>query len=472
MSEVTSDLEAEKGLLDAVVAAEEQVVKKEADTVSRASNTFALFHTNVGLAVKRKGDDWDESAPVLLKMEGDVALAEMRAAQAEHERDGLKQALTGQAKLIASLIGMLARSNALVGDGAEMLRNLSTSTMTAEDIATRLQTIVEINNKAFTDVIDVATKSVSSTRKTAFATLKFPPPKKTSLSETTTVLRPRPSGGNRRTSLNGMGSPGRRGHGMRSPRRASAMRPGLSNTVHRKVVEKKSVRWAVPINPDESYTAPQAPSDDLAPGPVASQSLENEWEDDKTDDSLAIGSTSSASLSLDAAALSWSTTSASSSRPSPHTAFTLGTSGRRVRDTESMKSKSPLGSLEEEKDTDSTPRRIVLGDYNQLASTSKSLNNGNRLTTSANKARRRSNVGPVRNDHRARRRSSLIPQLSPTHRDSGSTAAPQSAPTTKSPRKPKRSSLLGALTGGRIRPSLLKIGVETPTSAGAKPSWK
>jgi kinesin family protein 18/19 len=473
MSELTSDLEAEKGLLDAVVAAEEQVVKKEADTVSRASNTSALFHTNLGLAVKRKGDDWDESAPVLLKMEGDVALAEMRAAQAEHERDGLKQALTGQAKLIASLIGMLARSNTLVGDGAEMLQNLSTSSMTAEEIATRLQTIVEINNKAFTDVVGVATKSVSSTGKTAFATLKFPPSKRTSLSGNTTALRPRTSGGNRRTSLNGMGSPGRRGHGMRSPRRASAMRPGLSNTVHRKVVaEKKSVRWAVPINPDESYTAPQASSDDVAPGPVASQSLENEWEDDRTDDSLAIGNTSSASLSLDAAALSWSTTSASSSRPSPHTASALGVSGRRMRmDTESMKLKSPLSSLEEEKDTDSTPRR-VLGDYNQLASTSKSLSNGSRLTASASKARRRSNVGPVRNDHRARRRSSLIPQLSPIHRDSGNAAAPQSAPMKKSPKKPKRSSLLGALTGGRIRPSLLKIGVETPTSAGAKPSWK
>lgn len=473
MGELTSDLETEKGLLNAVVAAEEQVINKEADTISRASNTSTLFNTNVGLAVKRKGDDWDESAPVLLKMEGDVALSEMRAVQAEHERDGLKQALTGQAKLIASLVGMLARSNALVSDGAQMLQNMSESSMTVEEIASKLQTIVEVNDKAFTEVIGVATKSVVTKGKAGLASITVPPPpKRTSVAGGSSVTRPRPSGGNRRNSLNGLGSPGRRGHGMKSPRRASVIRPSANNTASRKVpVEKKSVRWAVPINPDESYVAPPTSS---GPDSAVAVSPDNEWEDERTDDSLAIGGTSNSSLSLDAAALSWSASSAPSRKASPLVASAPGSINRRTKmDSDLLKSKSTLDSLVEEKETDSTPKRTILGEHNQPDSSSEDPNRSIKYTPSANKlSRRRSHIGPMRNDHRARRRSSLIPQLSPAGRDAMKAAAIEGAPAKKSPKKAKRASLLGALTGGRIRPSLLKIGVETPSSSSAKPSWK
>ncbi|KIM29533.1 hypothetical protein M408DRAFT_328780 [Serendipita vermifera MAFF 305830] len=437
--ELTSDLETEKALLSSVATAEEEVIKKEADTLSRASNTAAMFTTNVGLAQKRKGEDWDESAPALLKMEGDVVLAEMRAAQAEHERDGLKNALTGQAQVIAALVGMLARTNALVGDGARMLNTLSESGTTPEEIATKLQTIVEINDKAFSEVIGVSTKSVAPTGKTAFTNLSAPPApaarKRTSFTGANIAVRPRQSTGARRTSLNGLGSPGRRGHGFKSPRKQSSMRPNPANA--RKVAEKKSVRWAVPIDPAADLADPTTPT----PKATALPTIESqEWEDDRTDDSSTSAAEASTSMSLDAAALSWgNSNSASAQKPQDQSGD---------QDPESK----VLITLKEEDEP--TPRRTVLGDHNP----------------SVGKGRRKSITGPTRSD-RPRRRSSLIPQLSPRHSSASKAVEPPAH--RKSPKKPKRNSLLGALSSSRmIRPSLLKIGVETPTSTSAKPSWK
>jgi kinesin family protein 18/19 len=441
--ELTSDLETEKSLLTSVAAAEEEVIKKEADALARASNTAAMFTTNVGLAQKRKGgEDWDESAPALLKMEGDVVLAEMRAARAEQERDGLKMALGGQAKVVTALIGMLARTNTLVGDGARMLNALSESNTTPGEIAARLQALVEINDKSFGDIIGVSTNSVAPKGKAAFTTLLAPPlpsaaRKRTSLTSNTSS-RPRTSVGSRRTSLNGLASPGRRGHGFKSPRKQSAMRQSVGKS-HKAATERKSVRWAVPINPDSLPEEPVTPT----PKVVSLPAVEQEWEDDRADDSSTSGATSfsgSSSLSLDAAALSWSSSS------------TTGTGRRTKNESDGLGSKTILPSLKEENEP--TPRRTVFGDYNATASTSK--------------ARRRSNVGPTRSD-RPRRRSSLIPQLSP--RDKNLSKPAETSSQRKSPKKPKRSSLLGALTSARmIRPSLLKIGVEAPT--GPKPTWK
>ena len=443
--ELTSDLETEKGLLGSVAAAEEEVIRKEANTLARAANTAAMFTTNVGLAQKRKGgEDWDESAPALLQMEGDVVLAEMRAAQAEHERDGLRNALTGQAKVIAALVGMLARTNALVGDGARMLNTLSESNTTPAEIATKLQTIVEINDRAFSDVIGVSTKSVATTSRTAFANLSAPAPpparKRTSFTGANISVRPRPSAGSRRASLNGLASPGRRGHGMRSPRKQSSMRPN-TGAARKAAVDKKSVRWAVPIDPEGDAAEPSTPTPKAAPLPTIDS---QEWEDDRTDDSstsAAGGIEGSSSMSLDAAALSWSSSSQG----------TNSTASQGQGTDQDPESKPALATLKEENEP--TPRRTVFGDHN---------------TASASKGRRRSNTGPTRTD-RLRRRSSLIPQLSPRHSSASKALEPPAH--RKSPKKPKRNSLLGALTSAKmIRPSLLKIGVETPT--GPKPSWK
>lgn len=446
--DLTSDLETERGLLSSIATAEEEVVRKEADTLARASNTASMFTTNVGLALKRKpGEDWDESAPALLKLEGDVVLAEMRAAQAEHERDGLRNALTGQAKVITALVGMLARTNALVGDGARMLNSLSESNLTPEAVAAKLQTIVEINDKAFSDVIGVSTKSVAPTGKTAFATLAAPPPlsatrKRTSFTGANVVVRPRPSAGSRRASLNGIASPGRRGHAMRSPRKQSSMRSNANAA--RKVADKdkKSVRWAVPINPTDETTEPTTPTPKATPLPTIES---QEWEDDRTDESSSSAPSAvegTSSMSLDAAALSWANSSSTD---------TSATGNAEGADQDS-ESKIGLPTLQEENDP--TPRRTVFGDHN--------------VTGSASKGRRRSITGPTRSD-RPRRRSSLIPQLSPRHSSASKVAEPPAH--RKSPKKPKRNSLLGALSSARmIRPSLLKIGVETPTSG--KPSWK
>ncbi|PVF94748.1 kinesin-domain-containing protein [Serendipita vermifera] len=445
--ELTSDLETEKELLKSIANAEEEVIRKEADTVNRGTSTDALFKTNVGLAQKRTSDEWDEFAPALLKMEGEVALAEMRAARAEHERDGLKAALAGQAKVVAALVGMLARTNVLIGDGAQLLRTLSDSAMTPEEIASKLQTAVELNTKSFSEILGVSTQPVSTTGKSAFSNLtaQAPPKKRPSPIGVASATRPRSSASGRRSSLGGLGSPGRRGHGFKSPRRPSSIRQSISIS-RRGDADKKSVRWAVPIKPDESYVEPVTPTQKNAvPLPTA----ENEWEDDKTDDSSVTGSASGASVSLDAAALSWS----KGSTPPPSAGTNVP--GQRIK-MGALKSKTALGSLKEENEP--TPRRTILGDLNGTPSAQED-------STSNHKIRKKSTVGPVRSP-RPRRRSSLIPQLSPMHKE-----GTKSDPSTKrSPKKSKRNSLLSVLTTSRMRPSLLKIGVETPTNS--KPSWK
>jgi kinesin family member 18/19 len=444
--ELTTDLETEKELLSSIAATEDSLIQKGSDTVNRGTSTDALFKTNVGLAQKRTSEEWDESAPALLKMEGEVALAEMRAAQAEHERDGLKVALAGQAKVVAALVGMLARTNVLIGDGAQLLRAISDSAMTPEEIANKLEMAVNLNNKSFNDVLGVSVQPLPTNGKSAFSSLKSQPVQKKRPSPigVPSVPRPRSSAGGRRSSLGGLGSPGRRGHGFKSPRRQSVMRQSISIS-RRGEAEKKSVRWAVPIKPDESYVEPVTPTQQsTVPLPAA----ENEWEDDKTDDSSVTGSMSGASLSLDAAALSWS-----NGTTPPSTATNVP--GQRIK-MAALKSKTALSSLKEE--NESTPRRTILGDLNG-APTSQDTSASN------NKIRKKSNVGPVRSP-RPRRRSSLIPQLSPMNKSA--TAADLS--TKKSPKKSKRNSLLTALTTSRMRPSLLKIGVETPTNA--KPTWK
>ncbi|KAG8798504.1 kinesin-like protein Klp5 [Serendipita sp. 411] len=452
--DIPAELESEKCLLNAIIAAEEATISKEADTIARGNNTAALFSTNIGMAQKRKGDDWDELAPTLIKLEGDAALAEMRAAQAEHERDGMKAALEGQAKVITMLVGMLARTNTLINAGAQMIHSTTETPMPPEDVASRLLNLVEINEKTFTDVIGTSIKPVSTTgSKNSFSTLAPPPSKKrTSLSG---ASRPRSASGNRRTSL-GLGSPPRRVHGsshgharaMKSPRRMSAMRTSASTT-HKSAAEKKSVRWAVPIKPDESYVEP-IPIESTSPieNTSAGATAESEWEDDpeRTDESTTEGA--SLSTSLDAAALSWS----SSSGSSVGTVTSGGSSGKNVT--------TQLSSLKEENEP--TPGRKILGDLNQ-ASASRVLSSSNA------KAQKQSTVGPTRSD-RPRRRSSLIPKLSPSHK--GSPKPIDTPSNRKSPKKPKRNSLLGALTSGRMRPSLLKIGVDPSTNSTSKPTWK
>ncbi|KAG8811054.1 kinesin-like protein Klp5 [Serendipita sp. 399] len=461
--DVPAELESERRLLGAIAAAEEATINKEADAIARGTNTAALFTTNVGLAQKRRGDDWDELAPTLIKLEGDAVLAEIRAAQAEQERDGMKAALEGQAKVIATLVGMLARTNTLINDGAQILRSSTEGSISPEDVASRLQTLVEINEKAFNDIIGTSITSVAATgSKSSFSTLAPPPSKKRSSLNNAHAPRSRSSIGNRRTSL-GLGSPPRRvhgsnhgyGHAIKSPRRMSAMRAS-ANTTRKPVTEKKSVRWAVPIKPDESYVEPVTES--ASPSNPAETSAaamaESEWEDDqeRTDESSTI-EVASLSNSLDAAALSWS----SSSGSSVGTVTSGGSVGKKAK----METpRSTLGSLKEENEP--TPGRKVLGDLN-YASASRVL------ASTSTKSQKQSTVGPMRSD-RPRRRSSLIPKLSPNHK---STPKPVDTPSKrKSPKKPKRSSLLGALTSGRMRPSLLKIGVDPSTNSSSRPTWK
>jgi len=192
----------------------------------------------------------------------------------------------------------------------------------------------------------------------------------------------------------------------------------------RKAGEKKSLRWKDEAGEgdlvDSSMHAPPGSSD--AGSKSSTSALDSEWEDEKTEDSLAsINHSSILSSSMSRASVP---------------ALGVAKKGRSSRmDPNYMKAKRPtLGSLMEDDETGAAAMRKVspLTDRaNRLpemgASTSslknplsKSLNHLDDNTpptrlggaTPRSTARRRSNIGPVRTE-KARRRSSLLQQPSP-----------------------------------------------------------
>ena len=482
--------------------------------IQRSSNSTAMFDATMRAVSERKSEKLDEVSFETIKLETSCKKATMEQLKAESERDAMRDAVADMADVMVKIVGMLGRCTIMVGEAANAL-NASIDEggdvgLIAKKIAITLDNMREKNDEVFRRLLGHSTESYNL--KDHFELSVFDNFQNYGanfgrrVSSGPAVLQQTArSTGSRRSSTYGnmsiSASPPRRPH--KSPRKS--LRSSLVSQPYRRAPEKekkgqkstKNVQWrdeagrgdiddggskvastitlqVIPPSPSESTTVkPSA----RAPSPLqrcsSSMGSESEWEDDneKTDDSVSISflssSTSVSSTQLSSSILS--RTSTKRSRPSR-------------LDPSFLKSKSKpsaLGSLREDDENAAELRGYPLSDMNlnRMGSDDSSSdgnlhvpkvrdhNSGspNRRAPSTGKAsallsstgkssgRRRSNIGPVRNE-KGRRRSSMIPQISPqTGEDAGKGSARRVLISASPAKWSKRSSLTRSTTAGSLR---------------------
>ena len=498
MPQLTSQSETERGLLMTLAAEEEQRLQEGSAMLASAAKTEAMCTNNIRLAQKRKSDEWDECATEMLRLEGAAALAEVRSIRAEAERDALRRASGAQAEAITRLVGVLARTNTVVLDGANSLQAEGVDVM---DIARSLQTLVGLNDKAFVQIIGESSKAfvaggpsglssaaVQLRQVPQTAPQRIQPKQRTS----TVSVRPRLSGGRsssgRRSSFGGLGSPRRNGRTPRKP--PSALRQTLSFGP-RKPADKKSLRWkdeagegslddagiasalaAAAATSGSGSNTSTSTSGEGNSSRLLTPSESDDWEDEVAVDNYLNGSISDWSQNSIGKLKASRVFGTLSAKPSALGSLSeLGETTNRI-------SPSKLPSLSRSPLAEHNGSRRAPSPANSSASTAKGSNSSANILrlSSSSRSRRNSGIG-LRKEKSGRRRSSLIPQLSPPEGAKGSYRRP-SDPTRKtklslSPMKvkAKKISLMSTL-----RPSTLKgtgsmlFSVPAPASIGESAS--
>ena len=447
----TSELETERALLITLAAAEERRLQKESAVLAKAANTEATCINNIRLAQKRRSDEWDESATEMLRLEGAAALAEVRAIRAEAERDALRRAAGAQAEVITRLVGVLARTNTMVLDGAN---SLQAEGVDVQCIARSLQSLVELNDKTFVQVIGESSKAhvaggssgLSSVvtqlaRVPQTAPQRIQPKQRTS----TASVRPRLSGGRsssgRRSSFGGLGGLGSPRRNAKTPRKpASVLRQTLSFGP-RRPADKKTLRWkdeagegslddagiakalaaatAAASGGSGANTSTSTGGESSSSSRLLTPSESDDWEDEVAVDSYLNGSISDWSQNSIGKMRASRVFGTLSAKPSALGSLSENeaTIGRMLPSKLPALSRSPL--------TEQNGPRRPPSPANSSASTAKGSNSSVNILrlSSSSKSKRNSGVG-VRKEKSGRRRSSLIPQLSPPEGAKGSYRRP------------------------------------------------
>ncbi|EED80779.1 predicted protein [Postia placenta Mad-698-R] len=123
-SALPSDLEAERELLKALAGPEEEVIKAQSALnvrVQRSSNSSAMFDATLRAVGERRSDKLDEFAVDNVKLDARWRKAEMERVKAEARQEVLQEAVTRQAEVVVSLIGMVSRCTVMLGDASRIL---------------------------------------------------------------------------------------------------------------------------------------------------------------------------------------------------------------------------------------------------------------------------------------------------------------------------------------------------------------
>ena len=474
-SYLSPDLEAERGLLQALATPEEQALMAQSPLnvrFNKSNNSGAMFEATLRAVSERRSDKLDEVTIDNVKLDARWRKAEMERIKAEARRDALQEAVQGQAETVVSLIGMLGRCTVMINEASQILKTATEEgkdglEATAKALAVSMRNIAEGNDEAFKALLGHSTaqynlgpspqvpmsidsfKGYPSTLGVGLGRVASNPV--TSQQPSTKISRRSSSYGST------MGSPLRKSRG--TPRKS--LRSSLANAVpYRRVSDKekdkgkkKGVQWrdeagcgdiddgGVKVTPIISITSvdsdpsivastsAEQPSSASSSGrrvtPVAGS--ESEWEDEKTEDSM--------NLSFNSAPTVF-TSSSSSSKESRVGAKRPRASHLNPSFLKTRSKPSNLSSLAEDDEPTifGSPRRVApLGDRNMnrvpspTAGSSSSNDDGDRRKAHASpskrgsmtpkavgtskSSRRRSQIGPIRAD-RPRRRSSMIPQLS------------------------------------------------------------
>ncbi|KAF9468925.1 kinesin-like protein [Collybia nuda] len=498
---ISSDLEAERALLQALAGPEEQVVKPDSaisTLIRHSSNSSSMFEATLRAVSERKSEKLDDVSVDNVKLDAMSRRADMEKLKAESERDEMRKAVEDMAEIMVGLVGMLGRCTVMVGEASNILGEQMDGeggSGTVQKVAKLLGVVKQNNDETFKKLLGRSTEGYAA---------QAPAPSTSSLDNFhgygATFTRRISSGPailqssastrgptSRRSSAfggNTLAPPElRRAH--RSPRKS--LRSSLVSQPYRRVSDKekrtvkggKNVQWRdeagqgdlddggpktvsvavtiIPASPpNEIPEGATSSSFSAVAAPHRSTSLggsESEWEDEneKTDDSI-----SQMSISLPPSTYDYPLSSSNNSH-------FLGTgNSKRSRpsrlDPSFLKSKSKastLGSLVEANEAGSPERRShnPLSDMsmNHLSMSDDSSESAGHRTFSESSlhvpklhdrvhgspgrrgpstpkkglgsssgtgigksggGRRRSNIGPLRND-KGRRRSSMIPQLSP-----------------------------------------------------------
>lgn len=547
----SSASQAEKALLRSLGGPEEEVTKPGSALTTRlhrSTNSNAMFDATMRAVSERRSEKLDEMGQETVKLEITSLKATMDKLKAENERDVMREAVVDMADIMVKLVGMLGRCTVVVGEAAHILKSPS-DPEEVKHIAETLETLREKNDETFKKLLGHSTESYIVRERQDSS----PPSVFDNFQNYGANFGRRTSSGpavlqqarsSRRSSTYGpnlsvSASPPRRSH--KSPRKSlrSSLAPyrRASDKEKEKKVPKsvKNVQWRDEagqgdiddaggiVNPPVSLQViPASPNvDDVVtkpssrvPSPLrppSSLGNESDWEDEneKTDDSLSMSFLASSSSSSNILKASTSSR-VKRSRPSR-------------LDPNFLKSKSKgstLGSLPEDDEIGLDSRGYPLADMNlnrMGRSDDSSSSDGNlhlpkvrdripgspnrrapstgkaslMASTSKGSGRRRSNIGPVRNE-KGRRRSSMIPQISPTPGEEVVKSGPRRVMISAVPgspaKRPKRTSLTRSLTAGISRSRTMGAlnmanlssvmdsnasgDLSLSTSRGGKPTWR
>lgn len=544
---LTPDLEAERGLLQALAGPEEQVVRADSTfntRIQRSNNSGALFDATLRAVSERRSDKLDETSIDNVKIDVKLRKAEMERIKAEAAQAALKEAVATQTEAMVNLIGMVSRCTVILGDASRVLQAAAEEgkdgmEASVKSLATSLKSVAEGNDDTFQALLGFSVSAYAMQPEVPGSSLNsfkgYSPALglgRAASNPVTSQVKAKPA---RRSSSFGSVTSPRRAH--KSPRKSLRSSLASSSAPYRRVSDKdkgkkKGVQWKDEVgkggiddggeNPanvvisvtDASPLQPSAiASTSSDPAPQQSTSVagsESEWEDEKTEESFNISFTSAPSRE--------SSVAPTAAPPLRSTGTKRPRASRLGPDFLQSKSKgSTLGRLAEDDEDDvmvtPTKKSVPLGDRNMnripspteesTSSTSSSTlhipKGRDRLTNSPAKripmtpkivgmasksGRRRSAIGPLRNE-RPRRRSSMIPQLSPKERDgeagSSQASGPRRVPMNneRSPAKrPKRMSLFVGSMSARPASSLRLKAPDPNMSSGdlsfrsSKPMWR
>lgn len=515
---LSPDLVAERSLLLTLLQSEEQILKPDsslAARIQRSDNSTSMFEAMIRAVVERRSDRLDEQSLENLKLEARWRKSEMERAKAEGFCEAAQDIIVHQAKTIVSLLGIIGKhqmtfsemgkslemSLAEKKDGLEDTAGAVASSMKTTSTGTEEALKTLLGNTVSLDIPLDSGKDYSSLANRRTSTMLSVP-----------TIKAHPASPSKKQHRN---SP-KKGRTSIPKRRLSDQEKAVVKEREKEKKEKKGVQWKdeagkgylaesesmiISVSPSAESTSDLLDVPSLPPRSSSRTGSESDWEDEKTDDSFnfsfhSMSGRDSLSLAgkrprasrMDANFLKSKASATLASlaeddreNETPKSARVL----RRVSplsdrcmnvntlsDNFSAGGLKPMGALHVPKARDARPDSPT----KRVPPTPRSYG--------TKPSRRRSNIGPMRNE-RMRRRSSLIPQL-PQDANTSTNTGPKrvlvESSTRRSPGKPKRLSLLSARLSGvgkARRPSTLGMlsfsgdaSVADLSVRGGKPTWK
>lgn len=524
----TPDLIAEQTMLETLINSENSQLLPNSDLQTqllRSQNASSMFDATLRAVTERRSDRLDDVSVENVRLDAQYRKSQMDRLKAEAQRDALQSALSSQTELVVNLIGVITRCTVMLEDGSKTLQEAALGGPEAlveksGPVSASLHRVADSNNATLNTLFG---RSIDSSFSTGSSLLAFGGHMSTispsfgshvPSSQAQAPVKPA-----RRVSSVNIGVPDipvRRIH--RSPRKSSraSLAPGglFSRRSSLKPMEKKKgVQWkdeagqgSLDDGGSGSGSGPSSSAMPIDPRPNSPRVSECDWEDEKTDDSASVSFSFSGLPARDAPTMKTGTRRSSRLDPS----FLKSRAGP-----------SSLGSLAEDDESKATdPVRRSNPFMNRLSNlptppdssgasssstrglqipkrtardVSPSRRAGSALKppgSAAKKARRQSNIGPLRSE-KTRRRSSLLPPppaLAATNPGGESSSAPvktgpRRVPIVHTPSKrPKRMSLLGGRTPMSTRSSLFSRpsfnlpsdpnGSGEMSTRGTKPTWR